>query len=139
VRERVMQVTSDQRGATLIELTVALVVFAVAVAALASALPLSLFSDAWDRNEFVWQARSCAEEIIALEAKSTDFDIGSACPDGAVSDPDQWLSGGELNHCNSLTVNCNDAGSYYQIELRNAQISRPIVLQIPHTSGGSGP
>ena len=77
-----MRRSSYQQGATLIELVVALVVFAVAVAGLVTALPISLFPDARERNESVWEARSCAEEIVAyIEEGDYKFVGGENCGD----------------------------------------------------------
>ncbi|MFP4146803.1 MAG: prepilin-type N-terminal cleavage/methylation domain-containing protein [Halorhodospira sp.] len=142
-----MRRSSYQQGATLIELVVALVVFAVAVAGLVTALPISLFSDARDYNEFVWEARSCAEEIIALEEEDPAFSIGnkgSECP----NDPANW--GVEPTNCTGsdaelLEVSCehhSENNEYFQIEIDSEGINdpdiSPLVLQFDSTAGGNG-
>lgn len=132
-----MRRSSYQQGVTLIELVVALTVFAVAVAGLVTALPISLFSDAREHNEFVWAARSCAEEIIALEEENPDLSIGNECPDDRdIVDPANWEV--EPPHCTEdsspLEISCEDrsADSYYQIWIEGEGVNDPIILQIPY-------
>lgn len=132
-----------QRGASLVELIVALVVFAVAMGALAGVIPTSwLIEDSARVNEFVWEARSCAEEIIALTENEAGFDIDGDCPDsGGVVDPTNW--GVEPGHCTggaSLEIRCEhyDSEGYYQMRISCTGCTdsevEPVVLQIPEGS-----
>ena len=75
-----------QRGFTLLELVVGLVVLGVALLALMSTIPLLAGSGGiHDANQLAREGRSCAELLIALES-ADELDLADTDSD----DPSQW-------------------------------------------------
>ncbi|WP_018938948.1 MULTISPECIES: prepilin-type N-terminal cleavage/methylation domain-containing protein [unclassified Thioalkalivibrio] len=76
------------RGTTLIELLIGLVIIAVALAALATTLPLlTSLAATEDAEEFARDGRGCGEVLLAIfDADSLDL---SGCPASGV-DPANW-------------------------------------------------
>lgn len=130
-------------GTTLIELLVGLVIIAVAMAALATTLPLlTSLAATEDAEEFARDGRGCGEVLLAV------FDAGAlavnGCPasnvtPGAWSDPDAANSTEAANALNAacgratLELSCTAGGSdYHEIEIRRAGGGMtPLVLQLP--------
>lgn len=127
-----------QRGFTLLELVVGLVVLGVAMLALMSTIPLLAGSGSiHDANQLAREGRSCAEVLIALES-SDELDLADTDSD----DPSQW-AGTPSDYDGALIELC-DTGSNLDVSHDGDEdgdgmytltigygASSPLVLMLP--------
>ena len=128
-----------QRGFTLLELVVGLVVLGVAMLALMSTIPLLAGSGGiHDANQLAREGRSCAELLIALESSDELEDLAASA-----SEPSQWAGepynddtlDGSLNklcgaNSNLTVVSAGPDSGMYTVTIRYGA-SSPLVLMLP--------
>ena len=126
-----------QRGFTLLELVVGLVVLGVAMLALMSTIPLLAGSSSiHDANQLAREGRSCAELLIALESAD---ELALA---DSENDPGQWAETTPSPYKDALDELCGndsnldvshageDEDGMYTLTIRYGA-SSPLVLMLP--------
>ncbi|WP_028491573.1 prepilin-type N-terminal cleavage/methylation domain-containing protein [Thioalkalivibrio sp. ALE19] len=141
------------RGLTLIELVVALVIIAVAMAGLAGTFALLTgVAGTEDAEQYAREARGCGEALLAVHGASA-LDFGDSC-NGNGDNPEDWAeedsAGGDVlaGACRDdvdLEVSCRiipaadapEDNPLNQVELRRVGGGMPVLyLQFPREDDG---